>query len=120
MHDGRPVTEVIDQLRDPTGALGERVGLYLYEQAMSALADSDGVGGDAAIGLMNVFCGSPAGESFTAADLFELSLIGDQEIFDRARKAARSLALIRGVDGNRRFTVHPLLREYVCNSGTWA
>ena len=115
MHDARPVTAVIDQVRDPNGALGERVGLYLYEQAMDALAASQGVGADTAVGLMNVFCGRPSGESFTATDFFELSLIGDREVFDRARVAAHSLALIRGVDGNRRFTVHPLLREYVCN-----
>jgi hypothetical protein len=61
-----------------------------------------------------VFCGRPSGESFIATDFFEVSLIGDREVFDRARVAAHSLALIRGVDGNRRFTVHPLLREYVC------
>jgi len=37
MHDARPVTAVIDQVRDLNGALGQRVGLYLYEQAMDAL-----------------------------------------------------------------------------------
>ena len=115
MHDARPVTEVIDQVRDPGDALGERVGLYLYEQAMDALAASEGVGTGAAVGLMNVFCGRPSGESFTMTDFFELSLIGDQKTFDRARAAAHSLALIRGIDGNRRFTVHPLLRGYICN-----
>ena len=115
MHDARPVTEVIDQVRDPNDALGERVGLYLYEHAMDALAASEGVGVDAAVGLMNVFCGRPSGESFTMTDFFELSLISDTKVFDRARAAAYSLALIHGVDGNRRFTVRPLLREYVCN-----
>jgi nucleoside phosphorylase len=114
MHEAQPVTVVIDQVRDPSGALGERVGLYLYEQAMYALAASPGVGADAAMDLMNVFCGRPPGESFTATDFFELSLIGDRDVFDRARVAAHSLALIRGIDGNRRFTVHPLLREYIC------
>lgn len=115
MHDARPVTEVIDQVRDPHDPLGERVGLYLYEHAMDALAASEGVGVDAAADLMNVFCGRPSGESFTMTDFFELSLISDRKVFDCARAAARSLALIRGIDGNRRFTVHPLLREYVCH-----
>jgi nucleoside phosphorylase len=120
IHDARPVTEVIGQLRDPNGALGELVGPYLYEQAMHALAASDGVGIGPATGLMNAFCGSPSGESFTATDFFELSLIDDVQVFDRARKVARRLALIRGVDGNRRFTVHPLLREYLCiSTGIW-
>ena len=114
MHDARAVTEVIGQVRDPSDVLGERVGLYLYERAMDALAASEGVGAEAAVGLMNVFCGRPSSESFTTEDFFELSLIGDRKAFDRARVAAHSLALIRGLDGNRRFTVHPLLREYAC------
>lgn len=118
MHDARPVMEVIERVRDPSDVLGERVGLYLYEQAMDSLAASEGVGADAAVGLMNVFCGRPSGESFTMTDFFELSLISDRKAFDRARAAAHSLALIRGVDGNRRFTVHPLLREYVCNGAS--
>jgi hypothetical protein len=82
---------------------------------MDALAASRGVGEGAAVGLMNVFCGRPSGESFTETDFFELSLIQDRSTFDRSRAAAHGLALIRGVDGNRRFTVHPLLRGYVCN-----
>lgn len=115
MHEARPVSAVVDQVRDPNGALGERVGLYLYEQAMDALAASRGVGVDAAVGLMNVFCGRPSGVSLAVEDFFELSLIADRAAFERARMAAYGLALIRGVDGNRRFVIHPLLREYVCS-----
>jgi hypothetical protein len=66
---------------------------------------------------MNVFCGRASGESFTRAEFYELSLIKDWEVFERARIVARDLALIRALDGNSRFTVHPLLREFVCNAG---
>jgi hypothetical protein len=113
--EARPIAEVVGQLKDPQGELGERVGLYLYEQAMDALAAK--VGYEAATGLMNVFCGRASGESFTRAEFYELSLIKDWEVFERARIVARDLALIRALDGNSRFTVHPLLREFVCNAG---
>lgn len=108
------VSEVTARLRDPKGELGERIGIYLYEQAMNALAAK--VGQKAAISLMNVFCARASSESFTRAELHELSQIGDPGLFNRARAAARDLALIRGLEGNNRFTVHPLLREFVCNS----
>ena len=108
------VSEVTARLRDPRGELGERIGIYLYEQSMTALAAK--VGQEAAIGLMNVFCARASGESFTRTELFELSQIGDLDLFQRTRAAARDLALVRGLEGNNRFTVHPLLREFVCSS----
>lgn len=114
MYEARPLKEVIHEVRDPRGELGNRVGLYLYERAMTALAADPDVGESATIGLMNVFCGRPSGESFDDRDFFELSMISDRAVFERARRAANRLALVRGLDGNKRFTVHPLLREYVC------
>jgi hypothetical protein len=113
--EARPIAEVVGQLKNPRGELGDRVGHYLYEQAMNALAAK--VGPDAATGLMNVFCGRASGESFTRDEFQELSLIEDQELFEGARIVARDLALIRTLDSNSRFTVHPLLREFVCSAG---
>jgi hypothetical protein len=82
---------------------------------MDSLMMSDGVGEDAAKGLMNAFCVLPAGTSLSGDDFFELSTIADRATFDRARSAARDLALIRGAAGNRKFAVHPLLRQYICD-----
>jgi NB-ARC domain len=113
--EARPIAEVVGQLNDPKGELGGRVGHYLYEQAMDALATK--VGEAAATGLMNVFCCRAPGESFTRDEFYELSLIDDREVFERARIVARDLALVRALDGNSRFTVHPLLREFVCSAG---
>jgi len=113
-----PVAEVVGRLKDPKGELGERVGHYLYEQSMDALAAK--VGYQAAAGLMNVFCCRVSGESFSRQEFYELSLIEDSDIFERARIVARDLALIRALDGNRRFTVHPLLREFVCGDSVSA
>jgi hypothetical protein len=110
--EARTVAEVVSQLKDPRGELGERVGHYLYEQAMNALAAK--VGYEAAAGLINVFCCRVSGESFSREEFYELSLIQDWEIFEQARIMARDLALVRALDGNSRFTVHPLLREFVC------
>ncbi|GAA4964920.1 NB-ARC domain-containing protein [Actinoplanes utahensis] len=115
VHEARPVDEVIGRLRNAHGELGGRIGPYLYEKAMDSLTTSDGVGEEAATGLMNAFCALPAGLSLSGDDFFELSLIPDRATFDRARAAARDLALIRGADGNRRFAVHPLLRQYICD-----
>jgi hypothetical protein len=113
--EARPVAEVVGQLKDPKGELGERVGHYLYEQSMNALAAK--VGYEAAAGLINVFCSRVSGESFSREEFYELSLIEDRETFERARIVARDLALVRALDGNSRFTVHPLLREFVCGDG---
>lgn len=113
--EARPISEVVGQLQNPRGELGERVGHYLYEQAMDALAAK--VGYEAAAGLMNVFCCRASGESFTRDEFYELSLIADREVFEQARMVARDLALVRALDGNSRFTVHPLLREFVCTTG---
>jgi hypothetical protein len=113
--EARPIAEVVGKLKDPKGELGERVGHYLYEQAMDALAAK--VGYESATGLMNVFCGRASGESFTRDEFYELSLIEDWEVFERARIVARDLALVRALEGNSRFTVHPLLREFVCGNG---
>jgi hypothetical protein len=115
VHEARPVAEVIGRLRDTHGDLAGRVGPYLYEQAMDSLMMSNGVGEEAAKGLMNAFCVLPAGTSLSGDDFFELSTIADRATFDRARSAARDLALVRGADGNRRFAVHPLLRQYICD-----
>ncbi|GAA3251153.1 hypothetical protein GCM10017691_63700 [Pseudonocardia petroleophila] len=114
VHTSQPLRTVIDQVRNPGGELGSLVGQFLYEQSMTALAASAGVGDDNAIGLMNSFCARPDGESLNLEDFFELSLIADRAQFERARTTAHKLALIRGVDGNRRFTIHPLLRDFVC------
>ncbi|ANZ39112.1 hypothetical protein BBK82_26590 [Lentzea guizhouensis] len=110
--DARPVSHVVRQLRSKTTDLGGRVGVYLYAQAVDALSEK--VGEVAAVNVMNVFCCRASGESFTREEFYKLSRIPDEGHFDHALAAARNLALVRSIDGNKKFTVHPLLRQFVC------
>jgi NB-ARC domain/SEFIR domain len=107
-----PINQITMRLHDKRTDLGASVGEFLYEQSLSALESR--VGGRRAEKLMNVFCAKVGGESFTADKFYRLSRIADRARFQEALEAASQLALVRSIAGNTRFTVHSLLREFVC------
>src|SRR5439155_15718479 len=107
-----PIDEVVRRIRDGTGVLGTTIGSYLYAESLMALESR--VGTVAAVRIMNVFCCRAPGEFFTDAEFHRLSRLPDRDEFERAKAAACQLALVRALDGNTRFTVHALLREFVC------
>ena len=108
----QPIKQVVDRLQNRNAGLGGDVGSYLYEESLSALESR--VGTDAAVNLMNVFCCKTPGESFSSEEFYMLSRLPDHAAFDQVKAAACQLALVRTLDGNTRFTVHPLLREFIC------
>lgn len=107
-----PVGSVSERLRRRTGELGGVLAQYLYADSLTALQAR--VGSAAAVRLMNVFCYRVSGEAFERDDFHRLSRIVDRREFDTALAAACNLSLIRTFDGNRQFTVHALLREFLC------
>jgi hypothetical protein len=113
MFERRPVDEVASRLRNIHANLGENVASYLYAGSLAAL-DSQ-VGTEAAVKLMNVFCSRAPGESFTVDEFYRLSRLTSREDFDRAKAVACQLALVRTLHNNTMFTVHSLLREFVCS-----
>jgi hypothetical protein len=111
MFERQPVADIIGRLRDSQAELATNVGGYLYEESLSALASR--IGPDSTEGIMNVFCVKVGGESFTSKEFFSLSGLS-KDAFEQAKAAACQLALVRSLAGNTVFTVHGLLREFVC------
>ncbi|WP_433077847.1 hypothetical protein ACQP1P_35665 [Dactylosporangium sp. CA-052675] len=108
------IREVLQRLRDIGGPLGRNLWQYCYSQSMDALAE--GVGSEkVAARLMAVFCFVPAGRAVADGEFYAQSRIEDRELFLRAREIACRLTLVRALDGNKRFTVHSLLREHFCS-----
>lgn len=104
------ISQVIATLRDVGGA-GRGLWTYCFADAMRSLAD--GVGSErVAAQLMAVFCFP--GRSVTDDEFFRLCRIDDYDVFAEARAIACRLTLVQAMDGNTRFTVHPLLREHFC------
>jgi hypothetical protein len=112
MFEAQPVGAVVTHIRDSRGDIGAGIADYLYAHSLDALAAR--VGFDAATRIMNVFCSRVGGESFSADEFYRLSRLSDRQVFDRAKAAACQLALVRSLAGNTRFTVHSLLRQFVC------
>jgi hypothetical protein len=117
MFERQTIADIVGRMRDSRVQLGATVSRYLYGESLTALASKDGVGEDAAVRIMNVFCTKMGGEFFTSEEFYRqfrreggLSV----ETFERAKAAACQLALVRSFAGNTRFTVHSLLREFVC------
>jgi hypothetical protein len=107
------IREVIARLRDVDGTLGSAVWAYCYVQSLNVLAERLG-DMDLVAGMMSVFCLRPAGASVGSDEFFQLSGIADRERFHQARAMACKLALVKSLDGNTRFSVHSLLREFYC------
>jgi hypothetical protein len=110
-----PIDDIIRGIRDGSGTLGTNIGSYLYAESLTALESR--VGTEAAVRIMNVFCCRTPGELFTGEEFYRLSRLPDRDEFERAKAAACQLALVRALGGNTRFTVHSLLREFVCAEG---
>jgi hypothetical protein len=107
------IPEVVGRLRDIDSALGSAVWAYCYAESLNLLASRVG-NADLVAGLMSVFCLRPAGSSISSDEFFRLSRIADRGGFEEARAMACSLALVKSLNGNTRFTVHSLLREFYC------
>ena len=108
----RSIRDVIAHIRNGGKSLGASIGSYLYAEALTSLEAK--VGTATSVKIMNVFCGRTAGDYFTADEFYHLSRIPDRETFDLAKAAASQLALVRAFDGNTKFTIHSLLREFIC------
>lgn len=108
------IREVLKRLRDIGGPLGKNLWQYCYSQSMDALAEEVG-SKKVAARLMAVFCFVPAGRAVADSEFYLQSKIEDHQLFLRAREIACRLALVRALDGNKRFTVHSLLREHFCS-----
>jgi len=118
MFERRTIADIVGRMRDSRVELGATVSKYLYGESLTALASQDGVGAATAARIMNVSCTKTGGESFTSDEFYRrFRRDGDLsvETFERAKAAACQLALIRSFAGNTRFTVHSLLREFVCS-----
>ncbi|KPI28254.1 NB-ARC domain protein [Actinobacteria bacterium OV320] len=113
IQDSRTVDDVVVGLHRRADMPHVPVAAYLFEASLSALADR--VGKQNAVRLLNVFCGFAPGGSVTAAEFHERSRIPDRAEFEQARSAACRLSLVQSLDANRRFTVHSLLREFICH-----
>ncbi|MFI5877642.1 alpha/beta fold hydrolase [Streptomyces sp. NPDC051445] len=108
----QPVHEIESRIRSREDAIGNSVQSYLYAALLADLRQE--LGDDVEAKLMSVFCCKASDDSFSDEEFHRLSLIGDREAFLRARSLACDLTLVRALRGNRRFTVHPTLREYIC------
>ncbi|MBJ6640873.1 alpha/beta fold hydrolase [Streptomyces sp. DHE7-1] len=112
----RPVNEIESRLRSRADDIGNSVQSYLYEALLADLRKE--VGDKVEANLMSVFCCRSSDHSFSDEDFERLSLIKDRETFLHARSLACDLSLVRPLQGNRQFTVHPTLREYICGDST--
>jgi hypothetical protein len=110
----QPFTAVVADLKSKKADLGDQVGRYLYAQSIREL--QYGVGKEDAAKLLNVFCSKVSGEAFDYNELYRRSRINEKVRFEQVRQFACNLSLVRSLDGNRRFTIHSLLREYICTS----
>lgn len=108
----RPVREVIAHMQNREKILGLNLGSYLYAEALTSLEAK--IGAVASVKIMNVFCSRTPGDYFSADEFYQLSRITDRDTFDLAKAAAGQLALVRSFDGNTKFTIHGLLREFIC------
>jgi pimeloyl-ACP methyl ester carboxylesterase len=112
---GQSVAEVIDRLRKRSqGSSG--LGAFLYDEGLAALQQR--VGEKTASDLMNVFCSRSVGQAVELEEFYLGSGIASRDEFDEAKAAAARLALITPSRGNTLFSVHSLLREFMCNDGT--
>ncbi|MFI5473499.1 alpha/beta fold hydrolase [Streptomyces cacaoi] len=114
----QPVHEIESRIRSRADAIGNSVQAYLYAALLADLRKE--LGDDVEAKLMSVFCCKASDDSFSDEEFHELSLIRDRDAFLRARSLACDLTLVRAIQGNRRFTVHPTLREYICGDSTVA
>jgi hypothetical protein len=106
------INDIVGRMRDNQAELGANIGGYLYGESLTALESK--VGTEGAVKIMNVFCSKVGGESFTSEEFYRLSRLPDKKTFEQAKAAACQLALVRSLAGNTQFTVHGLLREFVC------
>ena len=111
----KPVNLILNDLKrvNSTGIAAE-VKKYLYMQSLQEL--DNGVGEDIASRLMNAFCPRAAGDMLTYEQLYNYSSISDKEVFEKARKLACDLSLIRasGTSLNTMYSIHSLLYEFTC------
>lgn len=108
------VSAIVSDLKRKKGDLGARVGAYLYTQSLTVLEEL--VGEEPADDLMNVFCSKISGEVFDYEEFYRRSMIRDRDKFDQVSRTACDLALVRALDQHKLFTMHSLLREYICGS----
>ncbi|MER5585157.1 NB-ARC domain-containing protein [Streptomyces asoensis] len=112
IQDSRTVDDVVNDLHCRSDVQQVPVAAYLFQESLSALAER--VGEQNAVRLLNVFCGFAPGGSVTVTEFHERSRIADRTEFEVARSVACRLSLVQSLDANRRFTVHSLLREFIC------
>jgi len=108
----QPFSAVVADLKSKKADLGHHVAEYLYAQSIMELQKQ--VGKEFAVKILNVFCSKVPGESVDYDEFYQRSRIDDKDTFEQARQIACNLSIIRAIDGNRRFTIHSLLREYIC------
>lgn len=114
VQSGKSLDNIIADLRGQ----GE-IESYLFEKGFAELARKFNRK-DMPIALMKSFCQFPREESISADDLYNISdLKPDRQLFDEALDYAVSLALVTRskrvrLDKPRLYSVHSLLRNYIC------
>lgn len=111
-HDYKTIEQVTQELEQEDA--GHDIKKYLYDAALGELYrkyDRD------AHKLMLSFCAIAPGENYKREDLREAAQIDDTLVFNELLKEACGLNLIRALNINQYFTVHSLLRVYICKKG---
>ncbi len=84
---------------------------HLFDTALGQLRTKYNINAD---NIMKAFCIIPPGQNYQRDELFEATQISDKNTFDNIVADACSLYLIRALNFNEYFTVHSLLRQYIC------
>lgn len=106
------VTEIVGRIQAESARGDSGLASYLYNSSIEALYDR--VGRPQGVSLLNAFCGVSAGATLASEEFYRRSGLANREEFDNAKAAAGRLALLTTSHGNARFSVHPVLRAFIC------
>ena len=113
IQDSKTVDQVVTDLNRRTRGAEAQLAHYLFDASLDVLRDK--VGEDDAVRLLNVFCAFAPGGAVSVDEFRDRSRIEDEMRFEEAKSVACRLSLVQALDANRRFTVHSLLREFICD-----
>ncbi|GAC1465604.1 MAG: hypothetical protein NVS2B12_14340 [Ktedonobacteraceae bacterium] len=108
-----PLHMVLAELQTVHKRFGKSIVDYLYAESLLLLETQ--CGAEVAHSIMNAFCPISAGDTIDYSSLLNYSGMDDDERFQNALRIACDLALIRTSSLNASYSIHSLLRKFICD-----
>jgi len=109
----RPLSDVLNELKNT------QLKDFLYMRSLEELQKLCGI--EDTNKFINAFCPTPSGESLSIENLKEYSGISNETDFYKVVEVSSQLSIIRVSGGlqNRKYSIHSLLWNFICNENNY-